>query len=275
MATGDKFGRMINRLGWRHMNAFMGPTNSNQQLFFYPNSVDTVYVREDFTGTNFANSGLSTGVTAAGAGAVFANGTGAGTIFGGAATGALTATSVITSLTGPNIWTAGKNCGMHARISMSSNTNINFEVGFVDVSTSSVSMAISDIDVPTFGNGATNAALVSMDTSQTLKTMALCVTGSQASGSATSAAIGTLTPTGSVTSWMDIVVQTIFQDATHADVVTLINNSPANTTFLGSTTAKQINSAAALMPWIAVQEVTTANTTLKFNVELFECWMDR
>ncbi len=271
MATGDKFGRTYNRLGWRHLNAFAGPTQSNMQRYFYGMSTDTVYMKDDFLGTNFASSGLSAGVTAAGAGAVFAIGTGSSTAFGGAITGALTTTSVITSLTGANIWTPAKNCGMHIRVSMQSNTNINFEVGF----TSSVSMAISDIDVPTFGNGATNAALVSMDTSQTLKTMALCVTGSQASGSATSAAIGTLTPTGSVTSWMDIVVQTINQDATHADVVTLINNSPANETFLGGTPAKQINSSAAMMPWIAFQEVTTANASLKVNIDLFEIWQDR
>lgn len=87
-----------------------------------------------------------------------------------------------------------KNAGMAVRWMMNDVTDVAFEIGFSDPLTDYTLPAVNDIDTPSVTNGATDVAVIVMDTAQTLTTAALM--GANA-GTVTKANLGTWAPTAS------------------------------------------------------------------------------
>ena len=80
------------------------------------------------------------------------------------------------SLVGPIIYSGDENCGMEIRVQTDDITSVNFEIGFIDAVPGSDASGVSDIDTPAaaFSDG----ALIQLDDSQTLKTLAFITDGS-------------------------------------------------------------------------------------------------
>lgn len=269
MATGDRFGRKIDALTFKHLNNFAGPPQSREQEFLYPHSRDVAYFKEDFLGPVINTNGLS--LAGAGGTTLFANSTSG---FSGVATGVVTQDATVISMSGANIWSPSKNCGMRVVFKMSTVAHVKWEIGFVDIITSGIATMLSDIDTPSLTNGATNAGLVCQDTEQTLTTMALVVKGSQSSGTTSKTNIGTLVPVAAT--YMEVVVQCVqVGSSAWSDVLCLIDDNPTQLIRNGTTsaTATGLNANCALMPWMAFSRAST--TTLTVTIDSVEVWQDR
>lgn len=82
-------------------------------------------------------------------------------------------------------------------------TAFHFEIMFSDPKTAEAAVSITDVDVPTVGNGVTDCVAVVMDTSQTLTTAAL-VGEDGGGGPAVRTNIGAWTPTAN--NWTEMVI---------------------------------------------------------------------
>lgn len=81
-------------------------------------------------------------------------------------------------------------------------TGFNFEIGFSDPKADEALPGVTDVDIPTVGNGVTDIACVHLDTDQTLTTASLV--GDGTTGAAAKTDISTYTPTAAT--WQTIVI---------------------------------------------------------------------
>lgn len=98
------------------------------------------------------------------------------------------------AINGDVIWSGNKNAGMAVRLKIDVVTGFTFEIGFTDALSDETLPAVTDVDTPATGNGATDVAVIHLDTDQTLTTAALV---SESTGSAYAAQkvnLGTFTP---------------------------------------------------------------------------------
>src|SRR3990167_7763103 len=186
MAKGSAYGSLNRPSGKNHLEMF---TSSESALakFLYPITWrDTVFVFDDFTGPAL-NTHLWTAAKIASNGTDFdppstqlVNGVCQGI------TGAVAQDHA--NLRSDAVWYGDGNCGMEVRWKVNNITSLAVEMGFTDPLTSytqSDAGAISGIDTPGVTNGATDAALVTMYTTETANKLNLVTDGSTSNMNAT------------------------------------------------------------------------------------------
>jgi hypothetical protein len=130
---------------------------------------------------------------------------------------------------------------VHVHFSLDEVTAVQFEIGLVDAVTDKTLPVISDVDTPANGsNGAGDIAVVHMDTSQTLTTMALVADGSTSGMDCQKVNIGTLSPTAATEMCVRVVVDV-------NSVACMINNQRQYYKSLGP---NAIEGGTLLAPWI-------------------------
>ena len=255
-------------MGFSHLAKFTGPRDPDGQFLTYYAWRDVVNnegVDPDFVGdainTNFWTTNAGTGATAFAIPATPGLG---GTITGATGTDA-TAGNRVVNLYGAPVWSGDKNCGMEIRFQVSAVTSIEWAVGFVDTH-DTITTAVplfGDIDTPTFATGIGDAALVGMDTAETLATMVLAGVGSGGLVAAHKTAIGTLTPTAST--YMTIRLQLIGNDA-----FVSIDDGGTRTT-ANKTTC--IEGGTLVRPMMAISGPSNSSRT--YTIDYWRVWQDR
>ena len=188
--SGDRYGQHL----YLPTSTFQIERGSPEGIFnaMYPwLRSNVVYVEDDFIEDTISSTrwNLSTDASATGFAWAIAEG---GTIQG--ATGAVDNNYI--AINGDAMWSGDKNCGMECRFKLSAVTSINFEIGFTDALTDETLPAVTDVDTPATGNGATDVAVIHLDTDQTLTTAAFV--GDGTTPAAQKVNLGTWAPTAAV-----------------------------------------------------------------------------
>lgn len=138
-------------------------------------SRDRVVFFDDFAGD--AINLDSYAVAASGGGTAFAYSATATTLTGATVVlGTTTATAAATvTLITPPVWYGAANASFEARLKINTTADMFIEAGFVDAAPGSNAPAVTDIDTPTLV--ATNAALLTIDTTQTHNLFAFATIG--------------------------------------------------------------------------------------------------
>lgn len=239
--------------------------------FLWQHGLSCQRLFDDFDGDTIRLDNWVTAVTAGGAPTAFAQlvNSAEGTQIEGR-TG--TTDNGVTALVGARHWLGDRNCMMEARFIMDVITGMAIEIGFVDTKTDNALKAVSDLDVPTVANGAVDCAVVTMDTDQTLTTMAFVTEGSTASMVPTKTDLGTRVPTAA--SWMTVRVGIVGDNAfchvyNSDDPQELVLLEEA---YHGATIASQTEGGIVLAPHILFQtrDVTTKIVQLDYVLCLQE-----
>ena len=175
------------------------------------------------------------------------------------------------AINGDVIWSGDKNCGMAARFKLDVVTGFSFEIGFTDALSDETLPAVTDVDTPATGNGATDVAVIHLDTDQTLTTAAFV---SESTGSAYAAQkvnLGTFTPTAA--KYYTMVVQLNGNNAFCA----IFNSDNAQNPILQASTNKSLVTAleggTLVRPHLLIG---TRNTTAKVtDLDWIKVWQDR
>ena len=77
------------------------------------------------------------------------------------------------AINGDSIWLGDQDAGMEVRFKLDVVTAFQLEIGFTDALSDETLPAVTDIDTPATGNGATDVAVLHLDTDQTLQTAEL------------------------------------------------------------------------------------------------------
>jgi len=254
-------------MGRRHLARFTGPRDPlGQFLTMYAwrdvvaNHANDPHFLGDTLETNFWTTNAGTGATAFAVPATPGLG---GTITGATGTDG-TAGNRVVNLYGAPVWKGDNNCGMEVRLKVSAVTSIEFALGFIDTH-DTITTAVplfGDIDTPTLAAGIGDAALVGMDTAETLATLALAGVGSGGLAAAHKTAIGTLAPTADT--FMTIRLQLIGNDA-----FVSIDDGGTQTTASKTTC---IEGGTLVRPILAISGVT--NTSRTYTLDYWYVWQD-
>lgn len=238
----------------------------------WPFSLSADRLFDEFNGDTLQTALWATAVTAGGAPTAFAQlvNSAEGSQLEGR-TG--TTDDGVTALVGARHWLGDRNCMLECRFILDTVSGMALEIGFVDTKTDNALKAVSDLDVPTVANGAVDTAVVTMDTDQTLTTMAFVSEGSTASMVPTKTDLGTRVPTAAT--WMTIRVG-IVGDNPFCHVYN--SDDPQQLVLLeeayhGASIASQIEGGVVLAPHILFQ---TRNTTDKIvQLDYVLCLQER
>ena len=171
------------------------------------------------------------------------------------------------ALNGDVIWYGDKNCGMEVRFKIDVVTGFTFEVGFTDALTSEVLPAVTDVDTPATGNGATDVAVIHLDTDQTLATAAFVSESTTTPYAAQKVNLGTWVPTAAV--FYTYRVQ-LAGDNAYCAIFDASGNLVSST---NKSLSRAIEGGTAVRPHFLIG---TRNTTAKATVlDLIRVWQDR
>lgn len=281
MPSGKTYGNVIRPSGQQQMDGF---TSSESPLarFLYPlRWRDTVFVVDDFVSGNTTAAGsinlalwtfakiASNGTNFAATSTQLANGTITGI------TGAVAGDHV--NIRGGATWAGDYNCGFEIRWKVDNNVAMQWETGFSDPLSSYTNTAtsvINDIDTPTITNGATDVAMIAMDTQQTLTTMAFITDGSTSNMNTTKTNLGTRTPTNATFMTCRVqLAQTASAVAASAAYVLDVNNALQEQASHGSVLASQIKGDVLLEPRFYMEAATTTAETV--DIDYMAIWQDR
>jgi hypothetical protein len=109
------------------------------------------------------------------------------------------------AINGDVIWSGDKNAGCEIRWQVDVVTGFSFEFGFTDALADETLPAVTDVDTPATGNGATDVAVIHLDTDQTLTTAAFVSESTGSTFACQKVNIGTFTPTAA--KWYRMRVQ--------------------------------------------------------------------
>lgn len=168
------------------------------------------------------------------------------------------------SIAGFNVWSGDKNCGMEVRMKLNVVTNAQFEIGFADTATDFKDPIVSDVDVPTVGNGAGDFALIGMDTGETLATGFYASKGSTPYA-AQAATLGGWSPTAAT--YFIARIQLIGDTAYYA---VFDDNDVLQAE---KTIASSIEGGTAVRPFVNVTRVSTADKIA--DIDYIRVWQDR
>ena len=175
------------------------------------------------------------------------------------------------AINGDVIWYGDANCGMAVRMKWDVVTGFTFEIGFTDALTDETLPAVTDIDTPATGNGATDVAVIHLDTDQTLTTAAFVGESTGSAFAAQKVDLGTFTPTAAT--YYTFVVGLVGNTGMCAIWNT---NDPANPKLELSTNTSLtslLEGGTAVRPHIMSG---TRNTTAKVtNIDRIAVWQDR
>ena len=198
MATTDQVLRDLTAFHDAHIQRFAG-LGGNLARFLSRYSLDRCYVMDDFLGDTLDSNLWTTANGGGTAAASFTIASGAnGTI--AAATGTdATAANRTVNLYGPAIYAGDNNCMMEVRMKLGAVDHCYLAVGFLVTSSDpsapqTIGYPVTDIDTPAFETNTTDAVLVAIDLTQTLKTLAMCTLGSGALNTGAKDALGTIAP---------------------------------------------------------------------------------
>lgn len=165
------------------------------------------------------------------------------------------------SILGPAIWRGDNNCVLMVRMAVLAVSGIadgadyaafSLEMGFADVITDTTLPVCTDVDTPTIANGASDAAVLHIDTDQTLTTMAFVTDGSTTGMNATATTLSPVfTPAANTYYWYTVGLA---GNAAYAMI------DGARLVAHGAATASQVEGGTLLLPWIYLR---TRNTTAK------------
>lgn len=175
------------------------------------------------------------------------------------------------AINGDVIWSGDKNAGMACRLKIDVVTGFTFEIGFTDALADETLPAITDIDTPATGNGATDVAVIHLDTDQTLTTAAFAGESTGTAYAAQKVNLGTWTPTAAT--YYTFVVQLKGDNAFCA----VFDSSTASAPLLVPNTAKSLTNllegGTLVRPHILIG---TRNTTAKVTtLDFIRVWSDR
>jgi len=190
---------IVSRLGQTHFPGSLGhlerASRGSPAREFYAQLAwqDVVWQLDDFTGDTINLDPWAVGET--GAGTQFA--IPSTHLVGGAITGVTgTTTGNCETLRGARVWSGDYGCFMEVRCKVDVVTTLSMEIGFIDSASDLTLPAVSDVDTPAFAGGTSDAAVLHIDTSQTLTTMAFVTDGSTANMNATATTLSPVfTPT--------------------------------------------------------------------------------
>jgi len=266
-ARGDIVGSHTHLLSLRHLERFSGGPRGEMTEFLYPYATaDVVHTFDDFNGdtivTDFWTTNAGTGATAFAIPST--------PLLGGAISGATgtngTASNRVVNLYGPPIYKGDNNVGMEIRFKIDAVTYIEFAAGFIDTHSTITTpvVLIQDIDTPSFASGVGDAALVGIDTAETLTTLALCGVGSGGLVSAWKEDIGTVTPTAATYGRIRLQLSGNNVMARYWE-----GNAPG--TIVTKTTG--IEGGTLIRPIIAISGPSTSSRT--YDIDYWRIWQDR
>ena len=175
------------------------------------------------------------------------------------------------AINGDAMWYGDANAGMEARFKIDVVTGFSFEIGFTDALSDETLPAVTDIDTPATGNGATDVAVVHLDTDQTLTTAALVGESTGTPFAAQKVAIGTWTPTAA--KWYTVRVQL----GTNAGICKIFDTDVPTRPVLVANGEQGLPSllegGTAVRPHLYFR---TRNTTAKVvDLDFIRVWQDR
>ena len=243
---------------YAHLGRFAGGPVGDRAAFLAPyawaeaatNFANDPHFVGDTLETNFWTTNAGSGGTAF---AVPATPGAGGTIAGATGTDG-TESNRCVNLYGAPVWMGDLNPWMEVRLKASAVTDIEFACGFIDTH-DTITTAVplfGDIDTPTLATGIGDAAIVGLDTAQTLTTLALACLGSGALNAADKTAIGTYAPTAAT--YFTIRIQIITND-----VIVTVDDGKAGRVQVSNTTA--IEGGTLLRPIIAISGPTATSRT--------------
>ncbi len=160
------------------------------------------------------------------------------------------------SMRGPTVVKGDKRAYLHVHFSVSAITSLQFEIGFIDAITDPKAPVITDVDTPASGNGASDIAVVHMDTDQTLKTMALVTDGVTTGMACGKVNIGTLTPTAATEMCIRLMVDV-------NDVSCWVDNQRS---YYKGRGPNVIEGGTLLMPWIFFRTRVATNRDVRIHM---------
>ena len=262
IGRGDRLGN-VHQLGTKaHIARFANP-NSDLGLWLSMHAFDMQFLDEKFDGDAI---NLDNWTTNAGTGAT-AFAVPATPILSGAVRAATgtdgTQTNRVVNMYGPPIYSGDNNCGMQVSFRVSAITSIQFEIGFIDTynTITTAVPAMPDVDAPTsWATGLGDAAILALDTEQTIATMRMMCIGSGSLNSGTGDTFtGVTLPTA---------------DTWHTVRVQLAGNT-ASVYFDGvlrATRASAIEGGTLVRPFFFVEGVSA--TSRNFDIRRIWAWQD-
>lgn len=181
------------------------------------------------------------------------------------------------SLISSAIFKGDLNPGAEIRLKGSSWANIAAEFGFIDDVTDKTTPAVTDIDTPAFGAGLAEGAVVSMDTDQTLVTMALVTDSATYTSAAKSLLYNDANPVAAFAPTADVyftIRVQIHRDVVWAFLFDANGDYVYSTKIVPSGTTGGIEGGTALKLWLAfANKVGSASRT--YDIDYITYWQDR
>jgi hypothetical protein len=175
------------------------------------------------------------------------------------------------AINGDVIWSGDKNAGMAVRFQLDVVTSFNLELGFTDALTDETLPAVTDVDTPATGNGATDVAVIHIDTDQTLTTAAFVSESTGSVYAAQKVNLGTFTPVAA--KWYTAVVQLSGDNAFCAIYNTDVAGSPTLQASTNKGLSTALEGGTLVRPHFLIG---TRNTTAKVClIDFIRVWQDR
>lgn len=186
-----------------------------------------------------------------------------------ATTGTANDATASASLVGPLIYYGDRNCGIEIRAKASAVASVRMEFGFIDAVPGSNAPGVTDEDTPTaaFSDG----AVISLDASETDKTLGFVTKGSTASQNITrTAATGIPNFTSGTTpvlaEWFTVRVEVVGDNAfAWANGVLFASHN--------TQAAGHVEGGVALAPWVYIGATSATSRTL--DIDYIHVWKDR
>lgn len=178
VGTMDRYARGLFPNSYRQMAKFSSSGQSARTIFLAPLARQSAaYFLDDFLADTINGNLYTAGET--GTGTPFAKP--ATDLASGVVTGVTGATSGnAETLYGYPHYLGDQNCWVEFFVKVDDVTSLAMEAGFLDTATDLTITTVSDVDTPALAGGTSDIAMLHMDTSQTLKTMALVTDGTTA-----------------------------------------------------------------------------------------------
>jgi hypothetical protein len=225
---------------------------------------NVVYVEDDFIEDTISSTRWN--LAADGTATTFAWSSAAGGKIAGAAG---TTDNGYFAINGDVIWLGDQNAGMEVRFKIDVVTDFTFEIGFTDALSDETLPAVTDVDTPATGNGATDVAVIHLDTDQTLKTAAFVSESTGSTFACQKVNLGTWAPTAAV--WYTARVQLAGNNAFCAIFKGTDFQTPVLNTVKGLSTA--LEGGTLVRPHALFGTRSTADKAV--DIDLIRVWMDR
>ena len=241
----------------RHIEDFANPNSSMGEFLAQLAIQDYVFEKWDFLNDTINLDDWTTGET--GTGTPFA--IPATPLVGGAITGVTGTTSGnCETIYGPPVYAGDYGCIFLVRCKVDVVSTLSMEVGWIDSLTNLALTAVSDIDTPAKATGLGDGAVLHIDTSQTLTTMAFFTEGSTASMVESALTLSPVfTPTAAT---YHTYVVGIIGDVAFATVDGNFRGCDGK----GATIATRVEGGVLVRPWVAVRTRTTAAKTMDIDL---------